>query len=83
MQFRMQDELLLADNLKSLILTNIKIFHQTKESMLSAAKLAKKHNITFYDSSYLCIAIKNDAKLLTYDKKLINAAVSEGIKLYN
>ena len=57
MQFRIQDELLLADNLRSLILTNIKIFHQTKESMLSAAQLAKKHSITFYDSSYLYLAI--------------------------
>jgi len=82
MIFRIQDEVLLVNNLKSLQITNIKIFHQSEESMLTATRLAKKHNLTFYDSSYLCLAVKNDARLLTYDKKLLDAAISEEVKIY-
>jgi len=83
MVFRIQDEMLLANNLKSLLITNIEIFYQDEESTLTATRLARKYGTTFYDSSYLYLAIKNNAKLLTYDKKIIDAAVSEGIKLYN
>jgi predicted nucleic acid-binding protein len=83
MVFRIQDEMLLANNLKSLLITNIKIFHQSEESTLTATRLAKKYSTTFYDSSYLYLAIKNNAKLLTYDKKLLDAAISEGVKIYD
>jgi predicted nucleic acid-binding protein len=83
MQFRIQNETLLTNNLRSLLLTNIEIFYQTEESLVATARLTKKHSLTFYDSSYLYHAIENNAKLLTYDKKLLNAAVSEGVKIYN
>jgi predicted nucleic acid-binding protein len=83
MIFRIQDEMLLANNLKSLLITNIEIFYQNEESVLTTTKLAKNYNITFYDSSYLYLAVKNNAKLLTYDKKLLDAAISEGVKIYD
>ena len=83
MQFRIQNETLLTNNLRSLLLANIEIIYQTEESLMATTRLAKKHDLTFYDSSYLFHAIENDAKLLTYDKKLLNAAALEEIKIYD
>ncbi|MCL5985016.1 MAG: type II toxin-antitoxin system VapC family toxin [Actinobacteria bacterium] len=83
MVFRIQDETLLVNNLKSLLIANIETFYQNEESVLATAKIAKKYGTTFYDSCYLYLAIKNDAKLLTYDKKLLGAAISEGVKIYD
>jgi predicted nucleic acid-binding protein len=83
MLFRIQNEKLLTNNLRSLLLANIEIFYQTKESLIATARLAKKHGLTFYDSSYLYHVIENNLKLLTYDKKLLDAAISEGVKIYD
>jgi predicted nucleic acid-binding protein len=36
-------------------------------------KLAIKYNLTYYDASYLYMALANQCKLLTLDSRLINA----------
>ena len=43
--------------------------------------LAQKHNLTFYDASYLQLAIDLKLPLATYDQQLIDAAQSEQIAL--
>ena len=43
--------------------------------------LAQKHNLTFYDASYLQLAIDLKLPLATYDQQLVYAARSEKIEL--
>ena len=52
-----------------------------RDSVLSALYLSKKHNLTFYDASYLQLAIDLKIPLATYDQQLIDAAKDEKIKL--
>jgi len=37
---------------------------------LDTLKVSLKHNLSFYDASYLCLAQEKNVKLLTLDKKL-------------
>jgi len=46
-------------------------------------QIARDHGLTFYDASYLSLAIKTKADIATHDKKLIAAAKSEGIALFS
>lgn len=53
----------------------IEIFNQIKIAYLdpgisNTMALSIKHNLSFYDASYLALAIEKKAKLLTMDKKL-------------
>lgn len=43
--------------------------------------LARKHKLTFYDASYLQLAIDKQAALATYDKALLTAASTEKVPL--
>lgn len=43
--------------------------------------LAQKHNLTFYDASYLRLAMDKQAMLATYDKALVTAASVERVPL--
>lgn len=45
------------------------------------AKLARHHDLTPYDASYLELALRMDAKLLTLDKALARAAQNSGIEV--
>ena len=52
-----------------------------RNSVLSAFYLSKKHNLTFYDASYLQLAIDLQIPLATYDQQLTDAAKAEKVKL--
>ena len=41
--------------------------------------LARAHRLTAYDASYLALAIREDCALATLDRRLNQAAVSEGV----
>ena len=41
--------------------------------------LAEKHHLSFYDASYLALAIQRGGQLATHDKQLSRAAENEGI----
>lgn len=47
--------------------------HIDQKEWLELTKLAKKYDLTYYDASYLYVAIQNQCKLLTLDSRLINA----------
>lgn len=42
--------------------------------------LARRHNLTVYDASYLETAIRRKAKLATFDQKLATAARKEKVE---
>lgn len=44
--------------------------------------LARSHQLTIYDASYLDLAMRADATLLTCDMALIRAATAAGIAVY-
>ncbi len=44
-------------------------------------RLARRHNLTFYDASYLALALRRRAPLATLDRALIAAARAEGVGL--
>jgi len=53
----------------------IEVFQQIKiiyfdPNIIGTISLSLKHNLSFYDASYLCLAEEQNAKLLTLDKKL-------------
>jgi predicted nucleic acid-binding protein len=47
----------------------------------SILALARRHNLTFYDASYLELAVRRKLDLATLDKDLVAAARSENIVL--
>lgn len=44
-------------------------------------RLARKHRLTFYDASYLELALNMNLPLATLDSELLRAAKSESVKL--
>ena len=44
-------------------------------------QLARKRGLTFYDASYLALALRRDVPLATLDRALIKAARAEGVDL--
>jgi predicted nucleic acid-binding protein len=46
-------------------------------------ELARTHDLTIYDSTYLDLAVRNKLKLATFDKKLISAAKKCEVDLIN
>ena len=48
---------------------------------VSTFDLAQKHHLTFYDASYLQLAIDLKVPLATYDQQLMEAAKAEKVKL--
>lgn len=55
--------------------------YPNRNSVLSALYLSKKYNLSFYNASYLQLAIDLKIPLATYDQQLINAAKVEKVKL--
>jgi predicted nucleic acid-binding protein len=43
--------------------------------------LARRHGLTFYDATYLALAIEEGAPMATLDKALAKAAAREGVEL--
>ena len=41
--------------------------------------LARRHNLSAYDASYLTVSLKKGAALATKDARLANAALDEGV----
>ena len=46
-----------------------------------ALKLARKHRLTTYDASYLCLALPSSAPVATLDRSLARAAQAEGLQI--
>jgi Predicted nucleic acid-binding protein, contains PIN domain len=55
--------------------------HKKEVDFIKVFDLAQKHNLTFYDASYLQLAIDLKVPLATYDQQLIEAAKAEKVKL--
>lgn len=43
--------------------------------------LARRHNLTVYDSAYLALALREHLPLATLDRALVRAAAAEGVAL--
>lgn len=48
--------------------------------IIRTMSLSLKHNLSFYDASYLCLAQEQNAKLLTLDKELQKCSTSQNQK---
>ena len=46
-----------------------------------AQEMTGKHSLTFYDASYLELAVRHQLPIATFDKALVRAAKAEGIPL--
>ena len=44
--------------------------------------IGRRHNLTAYDAIYLELAIRNNAQLATFDRKLADAARTAGVKVF-
>jgi len=66
--------------MKILAGTNIK-FHSKKEIIESSFELAVKENLSVYDTVYIALAGKLKIPLLTTDKKQMEAAKKNKIKI--
>ena len=55
--------------------------HEMPVDFTKVFDLAQKHALTFYDASYLQLAIDLKLPLATYDQQLIEAAKAEKVKL--
>jgi predicted nucleic acid-binding protein len=49
---------------------------------LDLLKLARPHNLTVYDASYLELASRRRLPLCTHDKQLVEAAPKTGVRLW-
>jgi len=63
-------------------LTIVEISQSVAESMANLLPLAREHNLSAYDSTYLDIALRRGAPLATIDRMLERAARDAGIKLF-
>lgn len=79
---KINDEANFSKCFDSFLLSNIYVFNQTRESLKRIAEISRKHNITFYDASYLQLSIEMGCPLLSYDNKLLQAAKSESVKIF-
>jgi len=61
----------------------IRVEHQDLWTSLSLETLARKHQLTAYDASYLDLARRLDLPLATADEPLKKAALASGVKLVN
>lgn len=53
----------------------------TAESLYSIENLAKKYNLTSYDASYLDVAMRMEASVVTLDRELVKVCKKPQIKL--
>jgi predicted nucleic acid-binding protein len=63
-------------------LTIVEISHSVAESMANLLPVARKHNLSAYDATYLDIALRRNAPLATLDLMLEKAGRDAGIKLF-
>lgn len=54
---------------------------ETDDRMMETYALALRHRLTIYDAAYLELAIRLDAVLVTFDKKLRDSATENGVPL--
>jgi predicted nucleic acid-binding protein len=69
----------------AMMLAGLKIVVDDKTSEYSFAdtlQLARTHNLTAYDASYLELALRLDLPLATLDEKLIKAARKAGVERF-
>lgn len=59
----------------------IKVFTQTEVEPIVI--LGKKHKLSSYDACYLSVALKFSIPIATFDKNLQQAALTEGVGIYN
>ncbi len=62
---------------KSEVKENITLYQgfdikETGVDLVKTAEISLKHNLSFYDAAYVCVAKKEKAKILSLDKKLQN-----------
>jgi len=60
------------------IATIMQIHRITTEDLTLITQNSAKHNLTFYDSTYLTIAQTQNTALVTEDQQLLNAAETAG-----
>ncbi len=63
------------------VLTNLPVRIAALSAGRHALTLAREHRLTFYDASYLALAIEEDLPLATLDRDLRAAAAKEGVSL--
>ncbi len=56
--------------------------HTHQRAAAETLQLALKHELTSYDASYLELALRLRVPLATLDRKLMQAAVREGVELF-
>ena len=64
-----------------LLLRSLPIELDTEENDRALFRLARRHGLTGYDTTYIELALRTDLPLATLDKALIAAAKNEGITL--
>ena len=60
-------------------LNDLPIRTDREPSLQSAFELARSHELTIYDATYLDLAMRHGAELATLDRALNRAAVAEGV----
>ena len=60
-------------------LRRLEVAVDTEQVDQEVLSIASRHGLTAYDAEYLETAIRRNARLMTFDKKLLAAARSEGI----
>lgn len=60
-------------------LRRLEVAVDTEQVDQDVLSIASRHGLTAYDAEYLETAIRTNAQLMTFDKKLLAAARSEGI----
>ena len=70
----MQHVLIILKSMKSLNVLNV------EQDVLT---VADKYNMTYYDTAYMVVAMKNNLELVTDDKKMKKSAIEYGIDVYS
>lgn len=69
--------------IKDLDALPIKVEQESRERVLGEIlPLARKHQLSTYDASYLDLALRHELPLATQDKALIRAATDCGVSLF-
>ena len=69
--------------IKDLDALPIKVEHESRERVLGEILLlARKHQLSTYDASYLDLALRRQLPLATQDKALMRAAAECGVALF-
>ena len=69
--------------LVSALPVSISTAYKSLDSYASVYELAGKYQLSAYDASYLALAMDKALSLATLDQKLIDAAKSAGVEVFN